>query len=97
MRPTWMQNTSSSLEVERYRKCKLNSHREQSEAKHEYRVSNKFEGNPMYKANNKYMQLKSGQKMNSLGVDNGGIKSERSQRTESYYGSGNEYLQRGEA
>lgn len=51
----------------------------------------------MYKANNKYMQLKSGQKMNSLGVDNGGIKSERSQRTESYYGTGNEYLQRGEA
>lgn len=49
----------------------------------------------MYKANNKYMQLKSGQKMNSLGVENGGVKTEWSQRTESYYGTGKDYLQRG--
>ena len=53
-------NVCSSFEVERYRKCKLNSHREKTEEKHEYKISNKLGGNTMYKANNKYMQLKIG-------------------------------------
>jgi hypothetical protein len=61
MRPTWMvPNVCSSFEVERYRKCKLNSHREKSEEKQEKTISNKLVENPIYKANNKYMQLKIG-------------------------------------
>lgn len=53
-------NVCSSFEVERYRKCKLNSHREKSEEKQEKTISNKLVENPIYKANNKYMQLKIG-------------------------------------
>ena len=53
-------NVCSSFEVERYRKCKLNSQREKSEEKQEKTISNKLVENPIYKANNKYMQLKIG-------------------------------------
>ena len=53
-------NVCSSLEVDRYRKCKLNSHRVVTEEKQEFNVSKKLVTNPIYKANSKYMQLKIG-------------------------------------